>query len=872
MLFLKSWLQDYVDLSKFSNSEIAERVTNFAMEVEEVTDVNDYFGGLVVLGQIEKPEPVEGSNKLKSFKVNLGDRHVHILSAAPNVEEGMVVPVALVGAKLPHGLAIAERKMMGQLSQGMCCGKSELCLEEGYSAGLWSIVGVFDSLEDAKKSSDAGEYAITCTRSNYSELLSNLLGKSICEVFPWLFPTQTLIDIKVLPDKMGTASNYLGMAYEIALAFQDLSLLTDKSRNLLDYESLSFKALDLIQDRTQEGLVKFHDKVDYSQFFTLFKARVEGEINVPAEVALRIFLVGQNSVSPMVDISNYLLQDIGQPTHFFSWNKVEKMVNGTAARFTLDKLETKTNFGGLGQLKQAELPVNTDVIRLNTEPVLIPGISGGQSTSVDNGENEFLVEMACFRAEMVARNSFLIGYRSEAVRTFAGGVPPSKLLICLLSLKEILGEKLNLEALWLSENAQIGTGETSQLSPIEFVRQIKNALDQELKLNLNYLNLRWENTDHVQDTLRMLGLLGKVKNDALDKIESEITFIPNRTVLSHKLAEDVLGDVARLNGLSKVHSEAAPMAKPMHLDTVYKPWYMLKNFVTSQGFTETINRPFISPEVLDNLGLDKSESLLIVNPIRSQEPYCRTGLLESMLQVTRKNLDAGYGDINLFELNKVYVPKNDQTETEGKLIPGSNVVEKNLLGVLSTSVNMQELAVLMNSILERLNQELSDFNSLQNEFTKNGYEASNNQISVKIIQISNTLKKKFGIPLSKNIAYVEFNLTKWDKLFKQYPSYREDREFPDVKRSLSLYVPADVWFKQIENVITQTAVAKQPDWEVLVQVSERLSNFSDEGDVLNLNLKFNKSDSTIDGKDVDEFEEVLILELQSKLAASIKRR
>ena len=212
MLFLKSWLEDYIDLSKIDDSTLEQKITLKSSEVDDYTIITDYFDGKVVIGQITNLYKHPEADKLNIFEVNFGDKlaPVTIVSAAPNVTNGLVIPVALVGCKLPL-FEISERKLRGVTSYGMCLGMSELALETGMSAGLWELNELLDS-----------------------QNLSNVLGHSICKILPQYFPQDVVIDIKVLPNKIGAIGSHLGMALEIAGCLENRDLLTPLAASLLD--------------------------------------------------------------------------------------------------------------------------------------------------------------------------------------------------------------------------------------------------------------------------------------------------------------------------------------------------------------------------------------------------------------------------------------------------------------------------------------------------------------------------------------------------------------------------------------------------------------------------------------------------------------
>lgn len=443
MLFLKSWLEDYVQLD-LENQKLAEIITTKSSETEEITEITDYFANLVLIGRIENIKIHPESSKLKIFEVNLSKTNkqnsqsqngkttnqttenstkncyqkVQIISAAPNVREGLIVPVALVGAKLPF-LTVGAKKLMGTESQGICLGMSELALETNYSSGLWELNGLLtqklqkENLQETSKNlkklenlqsdndqikngkMEALENVELADFDSTSSDLESFLGCSICEVLPQFFRPETILDIKVLPDQISRIGHHLGMALEIATILENHNLLTEfgkrslRTENKLKITNLDQKnnssntaeipensqnsagqnpQPDISSSQTlqnpnkeklnQEGLklsgkipnkensspennlflsenfdscdktepVNFENTfVDFfggTNNFDLYNLKLEKPFVLPHNLQMRMFLTSHNLVGGIVDLSNYLLVDMGQPSHFFDAQKV----------------------------------------------------------------------------------------------------------------------------------------------------------------------------------------------------------------------------------------------------------------------------------------------------------------------------------------------------------------------------------------------------------------------------------------------------------------------------------------------------------------------------------------------------------------------
>lgn len=310
MLFLRSWLEEYINLKNISDSELENLITSKCSEVDGVTVYNDYFNKKVVVGKITNVRKHQEADKLNVFDVIISSElestqnRVQIVSAATNVKDGLYIPVALVGAKLPF-LNILPRKLRGIESEGMCCGKSELGLETEPSEGLWELE---QDLE--------------------SEELEKLLGSSICHAFPRLFPVQTVFDIKILPDKVSAIGCHLGMALELSYILEDgQERLTEIAKNLTDEESINqqFESLTsdlnheskVLEDGDQNYEIELEDENKFANKFNLYDVRLEKACILDGDKQIRMLLLEQNLVGGFADFTNYVLLDVGQPSHAY---------------------------------------------------------------------------------------------------------------------------------------------------------------------------------------------------------------------------------------------------------------------------------------------------------------------------------------------------------------------------------------------------------------------------------------------------------------------------------------------------------------------------------------------------------------------------
>ena len=297
MLFLRSWLEDYINVKEMDNQTLADFITDRCSEVDDIVEIKDYFGEKVLIGKIENVTGHPNADKLKIFDVNLGENKekVKIVSGADNVREGLVVPVATIGAKLP-AFTIMERKLRGETSYGMCLGKSEILQETEFSKGLWEIEKDLEGMDE-----------------------KDYLGQSICKVLPSLFPIETIFDIKVLPDKIGQIGSYLGLALDIAIALEDKSRLTPLAQKLLNPQEVDKSQTELLEKLEKSKInLEFKEEANYATIFNLYEVELEKEYTLPHQIQKKMFLTDNNLTGTVADLSNYIMLEVGQPSHFFA--------------------------------------------------------------------------------------------------------------------------------------------------------------------------------------------------------------------------------------------------------------------------------------------------------------------------------------------------------------------------------------------------------------------------------------------------------------------------------------------------------------------------------------------------------------------------
>ena len=781
MLYLKSWLEDYIDLSGVSLADMNKQISIKVAELDEVIDINDWFDGKVVLGKIASMRKHPDADKLQICDVNIGSETVVILTAAPNAYEGMYVPVALDGAKLPH-VTIESRPMRGIMSQGMCLGKSELLLEAEESPGLWDIKEEVNIADD-------------------------VVGHSICSVLPELFPSDTIFDIDILPDKFAYLSSHLSLALELGYIFG-----THRFKGL----AASMYAGDIRGEIEQylksipKKEVDFEDKTGYAKVFTTWSISQNSAILSPHQWSQRLFLTQENLTFSPADISNYILLDIGQPTHFFGG---DTNPNG----WSIEAAKGGEVFKGLGQLKSAVLPEGTPVIKAQDTMMALPAISGGAETKSSTGDTSLIIECAVFEPEKVVEHSFKLGYRSLASKYYAAGVSESLIPLAIYRLKDMPWE-------WVSNICYGAENVEAVLEPKQSV-----LVDWEYVIN------RLDNSLSKEVITDALSFFGSVDGDR---------FTPRSFYNVISNSEDIIQEVSRVLGYAFANDELLVSLGHPELSNGESHTLLLEKSI-KYGFNEVITRPFIETEFSNEEILIDAHwhNLKLLSTYRADRPLIRTHVVVHHLQSISKSLLKGMSAPAVCELTRVYhKDERNDSNFEERIVYGCAWEGR---GYKATSY-LKDIGLSLggDSIFLRETESV-----LGRQFE---YELPQG-VSARIWEIKNSIKKKFGIPLSKSIWGMELTIPDVFLRINTMPTLKRASEYPDITRSYSLQ--GGMSWKEVEDIIQELPC---PFAHILVKPIEH----SPEYRTYTFSLTYTPSSRTLKKDEIQKWETDLLAKFQ----------
>jgi phenylalanyl-tRNA synthetase beta chain len=793
MKFLRSWLAEHIDISHLSTQQLADAITHHSSEVETVEIITDWFGGLVRVGKITNLRKHDNADKLNVFEVDLGASQVTIVSAAPNVAEGMLVPVALIGAKLAE-ITIAERPMRGVVSQGMCCGKSELLQEAEFSSGLWEL--------------DCGE---------------DSLGKSICEVYPELFPHQDVLDIKILPDRIGNIGNYIGLSIEVARILGNPELLQGTAR-LIYYGEFGYVPATFKKDDQYQ--INMSDTTGLSMVFDLFRARLSSAYTLPLTIKQQLFFVGSNLVNPLADLSNYIMYVTGQPVHFFSSKKV--FADASVRNWSIQETTQPEEFVGLGNLKKTTIPSGILVLKDDTTILTIPALTGGESTKVDEEDTDVIIEVPYFDAMLTMRNSFRMKYRSEGAKVWASRSHGARIGVALSLLNSTLSNS-NISIVALTTK---GIQETTTLT--EHLEQFHTPTV--VDIDWDYIASRWDkqHTNTIQSLLtpqaKLLGVLVDkqltIKNQAYNFVEDDNTLL---TELSY------LHGVNEIQGTSLVTTQIPP-----YRNTDPSNLLVLKQRLTSLGLDEVMTRPFVSEGQIQVL---KSQN--------ENMNYMRTNLWQSLLAVAGTNYASGIDPVRVFEINKLYTTQD------------SVLNEARMLCICIIEQDPYQASAIAHSILSWTGTQEHTVTTTQvQDSLGHTTTYSHGSTNIKLTEVSNSHKKTYNLPLKKRVWILQYMISQLPQLSPLY-NYTDISTYPEVVRDYTIAIPTDTVWSTILHIVTSIPA----DFHKHIIPVARMN--TDQLDNLTFRVTLQSSSKTLTPHEILDFERQMLAEIATQVAGAI---
>ena len=603
MQFSESWLRQYVNPSLDSKA-LGHAMTMAGLEVEEQHSVAPPFTKIVV-AQILSAEQHSDADRLRVCKVDAGTgQELQIVCGAPNARAGIKIPCALVGAELPPSevggkpFMIKLGKLRGVESQGMLCSGRELGLGDDHE-------GILELPMDAPLGDDIRKY---------------------------LDLDDQIFVIKLTPNKADCLS-LIGMAREVS-AITGAALCAPK------WTAPNVSIAD-----------KLKVTVESTDLCGRFAGRVIRDVNPQAKtpdwIIQRLCHAGQRSISALVDLSNYVMLEMGQPTHVFD---IDKLTGDLSVRWaksgeSLELLNGQTvtlqGKDSAGKIQDA------GVVADQTGPVALAGIMGGNHCAVSDDTKNIYVEAAYWQPSAIQGRARRFNFSTDAAHRFERGVDPQNTVNCLEYLTSLIVEVCG---------GQVGAIDDQILAIPE-----RKPVSMRLARAMKVIGIPLTN-EIVSDVFKRLGFEFKQANDVFIVTPPSYRF-------DIEIEEDLIEEVARMYGFENI-PDVPPVAtlKMSAKAEAKRGIHLLRQRLALQGYQEAVNFGFTDLESEQRLSAAAEKDLIaVLNPIASQYSVMRSNLWGGLLANLKANLNRGAGRVRLFETGRVFKRDDSAQEEAGKV-------------------------------------------------------------------------------------------------------------------------------------------------------------------------------------------------------------
>lgn len=590
MKISENWLRTWVNPAIDSDT-LSDQLTMLGLEVDELAPVAKPFTGVVV-GEVLTVEQHPDADRLRVTTVNIGSGEpLQIVCGAPNVRAGMKAPVATIGAVLPGDFKIKKGKLRGVESQGMLCGASEIDLED-------KIDGLLELPADAPVGLNIREY---------------------------LKLDDNVIDISITPNR-GDCFSIRGIAREIAVI------------NQLQMNEPEIKSVDATITDEKKVVISTEGAPRYL-------GRVIKNVNVkaatPEWMEQALARSGIRTHSILVDVTNYVLMELGQPMHAFDLAKIEGTVEVRQAK-PQEKLQLLND-------QEVELQEDVMVIADDQKALAIAGIMGGLASSVTDDTTDIFLESAFFAPLAIAGRARRFGLHTDSSQRYERGVDFELPLIAMNRASQLIQELAG------GEFGPITIAEKSDLLPKREAIELKQAqVDQLLGYQVA--------ADFITDALTRLGCKVTVK------AEGEWSVVPPSHRYDMAIYQDLIEEVARIDGYDNIQISLPSMDVQLAKYQDRFEIAQLRQTVVTLGYQEAISFSFADAKLEKQLN-PQVNPLMLANPISSDLAAMRSTLLSSLIPCVQYNLNRQQSRVRFFELGLRFDYQNAASIQDLKQIP-----------------------------------------------------------------------------------------------------------------------------------------------------------------------------------------------------------
>jgi phenylalanyl-tRNA synthetase beta chain len=724
-----NWLKEFIEIDDLSPQEVAEILTDVGIEVDSLYNPAKEIEK-VVIGKIVEISKHPNADRLRICQVDVGDTVLQIVTGADNVYEGAFVPVALHGARLPNGVRIKKSKLRGVVSNGMLCSAVELGIAES-APGVWTLP---ENLEEA-------------------------LGKPAVEV---LDLDDWIIEYEITTNRPDALS-VLGIARELKAVLNRPIKLPETG-----YETGEFKAEDEASLKVEDGAC-----LRYEGFVVKGLENRES----PLWLQVKLYKVGLRPVNGVVDVTNFVMYELGQPLHAFDLEKLEG--REVVVRKAREGEKLLTLDGRELQLTKEDL-----VIADAQKPVALAGIIGGEESGTTLSTKEVFLESAHFDPMTVRRSSKKHGITTDSSYRFERGADVEA---CKFAAERALHliQKLF--------GGEVGQGNLSHYPKPYTPKVIVFSPERATKL----LGVKVP----ARKSFEILSNLGFTVKKEADYI---VVKVPSWRKYDVTREVDLIEEVVRIYGMKNVVSTYPLMHSEVERDFRYLKVDQVKEFLTALGFNEAINYSFVSEKLFRAFKLPVEGLTKIKNPLSEEWVFMRNYLFPSLVQVAVNNVNRNEKDLLLFEVARTFQPTDGELPKEElKLcLIATGKVPQDLFR--ERSVDFFDVKGAVESLGELLNLELK-FERHERPFLHPGQSAKvlaeNREVGF-LGKLHPDCAE--ALELKQDLFLAELNLEQLLKLSQEKEvKFKPIPKFPPVIRDLAVVVDKGTPVEEIEKVIRE---------------------------------------------------------------------
>jgi phenylalanyl-tRNA synthetase beta chain len=726
MKFSEQWLREWVN-PQIGTRELMDQITMAGLEVDGFEPVAGQFRGVIV-GEVRSVGPHPGADKLRVCQVSDGASEVQVVCGAPNVREGMKVPFAVVGAVLPGDFRIKKARLRGQPSEGMLCSESELGLSDNHD-------GLMELPADAPVGQDVADY---------------------------LRLNDVAIDVDLTPNRADCLS-IKGIAREVGVL------------NSMRVEAPAIEPVEAMHSEVPDI------RVEAPTGCPRYLGRILRNVNLQAESPLwlreKLRRSGVRSIDAAVDVTNYVMLELGQPMHAFDRDEIQGGIVVRMARIG-EKLVLLDG-------QQVELTQGTLVIADHDKPIAIAGVMGGEHSGISPKTRDLVLESAYFDPITLAGKARHYGLHTDASHRFERGVDYKLARDAMERATRLLMDIVGGEP-----------GEIVEVASDEDIPEDRVVDLRAHRLN-DVLGMEIDRTT-VEEILTRLGL--RVEKLLKDGWRVSVpSFRPDISI-----EEDLIEEVGRIYGYNNL-----PITEPTGSlglrpePEAVRPVSAIRNFFVDHGYQEAVTYSFVDPKVQQLVDPDH-EGIALANPISSDLSVMRTSLWSGLLKTVAYNQNRQQPRIRLFETGLRFLREGERIDQQPMLagvVAGNQYPEnwangRRTADFFDVKGDLERLFRLLGIEVQFIGSEHPALHPGQTAELMRGGEHIG-WLGALHPQVQNNLE------LNGMILMFELFL---NSIVSGYvPNFKEISKFPEVRRDLAIIIGSEVAFADVERVARKHA-------------------------------------------------------------------